>query len=60
VSAWDKQMREMLSNRHHEFERRLAVWVRGPSLDQRDMEVVAAQILKPFGKHVFTLSFVLG
>ncbi len=49
VAAWGKTMRDMVSHRRHEFERRLAVWVRGEALDGGDMAKAMAEATKPFG-----------
>jgi hypothetical protein len=52
VGAWGKAMRDMVSNRRHEFERSVAVWVREESLDGGDMAKAMADATKPFGELV--------
>lgn len=48
IESWDKTMREMVSHRRHEFEQRLAVWVREESLNGHTPEALT-EALKPFG-----------
>ena len=48
VAAWGKAMRDMVSHRRHEFERRIAVWVRQEGLDKADMGKAIAEVTKPF------------
>jgi len=47
VLAWEQVMRGMVSNRRDEFERGVAVWVRGGSLDE-DPAKAMAEAMKPF------------
>lgn len=51
VLAWEQVMRGMVSNRRDEFERGVAVWVRGGSLDE-DPAKAMAEAMKPFGGSV--------
>ena len=51
LTAWGKAMSETVSHRRHEFERRLAVWVREEHLDLRDQQAIN-EITKPFGGKV--------
>jgi len=48
VGSWGKAMRKMVSHRRHEFERRLAVWLREEALDRNDMAKGLADATKPF------------
>jgi hypothetical protein len=57
LASWDKTMREMVSHRRHEFERRLAVWVREESLNGRTPEAMT-EVLKPFGTRASTICSV--
>lgn len=49
LASWDKSMREMVSDRRHEFERRLAVWVREGNLKEHTPEAMN-DVLKPFAE----------
>jgi hypothetical protein len=55
VEYWDKAMRSMVAGRRDEFDRRVAVWVRGESLTEEKMTDAMAAVLKPFGEKEFTL-----
>jgi hypothetical protein len=48
VGSWGKVMREMVSQRRHEFERRLAVWLREEAVDRNDMAKGLADATNPF------------
>jgi hypothetical protein len=48
VAAWGKAMRDMVSHRRHEFDRRIAIWVREESLDTTDMAKAMTEATKPF------------
>jgi hypothetical protein len=48
IGVWGERMREVVSHRRNEFERRLAVWVREQSLDA-DMAKAMVEVKKPFG-----------
>lgn len=50
VTAWGKTMRDMVSHRRLEFERRVGVWVREEALDANDMAKAMADVTKPFGE----------
>jgi hypothetical protein len=56
VAGWAKAMRDMVSHRRHEFERRLAVWVREEGLDRQDMAKAMSDVTKPFEKEVSSIS----
>jgi len=58
IGSWDESMRDMVQGRHHEFDRRVAVWVREESVDREKPRESIADILKPFGEKVFTLCTV--
>src|SRR5258708_2031610 len=55
VASWDKTMRAMVSHRRHEFEQRVAVWVREEDLHQDETAQAMAEVLKPFGGNVSTV-----
>jgi hypothetical protein len=48
VAAWGKAMRDMVSHRRHEFDRRIAVWVREEALDKSDVAKAMTEATKPF------------
>jgi hypothetical protein len=48
VASWGKGMREMVSHRRHEFDRRLAVWLREEAVDRNDMANALTDTTKPF------------
>jgi hypothetical protein len=58
IESWDEDMREIVQGRRHEFDRRVAVWVREETLDREKMSESMAEILKPFGKKGFTFCTV--
>jgi hypothetical protein len=56
VAAWDKAMREAVSRRRHEFDRKLAVWMlRDASFDQSRPDAVA-EVLRTFGDRELAVS----
>jgi hypothetical protein len=56
VAAWGKLMRDLVSHRRLEFERRIAVWMREEGLDAQDRAKTMAEAVKPFGEGVSTIS----
>jgi hypothetical protein len=52
IAAYGKSMRAMVSHRRHEFERRLAVWVREERMGPNNAADATAAIVKPFGELV--------
>jgi len=48
VPAWGKVMHDMVSHRRHEFDRRLAVWVREGGLEKQDIAVALEEVREPF------------
>lgn len=55
VEYWEKLMRDMVAGRRFEFDRQVAVWVRGESLNGEKMAEAMAAVLKPFGSKVSML-----
>jgi tRNA threonylcarbamoyladenosine modification (KEOPS) complex Pcc1 subunit len=55
VEFWDKTMRDTVSHRRHEFDRKVAVWVRRERLHEEKIPESLGEVLKPFGKKEFTL-----
>jgi hypothetical protein len=47
-AAWGKAMRDVVSRRRNEFDRRIAVWVRQESLDKTDLAKAMGEATKPF------------
>jgi hypothetical protein len=58
IGSWDESMRDMVQERRHEFDRRVAVWVREESVDREKFKESVADILKPFGEKEFTFCTV--
>jgi hypothetical protein len=48
ISAWGKATRDMVSDRHDKFDRRIAVWVREEGLDKADVAKITTEAAKPF------------
>jgi hypothetical protein len=48
LGAWGETMRDRVSHRRHEFDRRIAVWVREESLDKTDLAKAMEEATKPF------------
>jgi hypothetical protein len=49
VAAWDKAMRDAMSRRRQEFDRKPAVWVRDDVVDEKKHARCDAEVLRPFG-----------
>lgn len=58
IESWDKEMRDVVQGRPHEFDRRVAVWAREESVDREKFQEGVANILKPFGAKEFTFCTV--
>ncbi len=58
IEFWDTEMRDSVQGRPHEFDRRVAVWVREESVDREKFQESVANILKPFGAKEFTFCAV--
>ena len=58
IEFWDKEMRDIVQGRRHEFDRRVAVWVREESVNREKIGESIADILKPFGGKEFTFCTV--
>jgi hypothetical protein len=50
ISVWGKSMRDMVSYRRHEFDRRIGVWLREQDLNHEDPAKAIGKALEPFKK----------
>jgi len=48
IAVWGKAMRDMVSHRGHDFDRRIAVWVREEALDRTDLAKAMTDATRPF------------
>jgi hypothetical protein len=47
IGSWGKAMRDIVSHRRHEFDRRLGVWLREETVDRNDAKALA-DVTTPF------------
>jgi len=60
VAAWAKHMHDMVSRRRHEWDRRVAVWVREDGLNRNEIVEELDKAIEPFKKEVVSSIYRVG